>query len=154
MLGIKEAGETFALPGESRSDVVALIPDDARLHVVHEDGAVCSLDRQTLQVTGNQRRSGRVRAAGTLPWLGEVRLLLAGEDGPVYCVGFDDQLVTHYASAHQSLRAVTGSPDLIAAVSADRQRLVLWNPWDGRKPTAELHLGGIARHRVADVAFV
>src|SRR5439155_15191351 len=57
VLGITEPGEAFTLPVESRSDVIALIPDDARLHVVHEDGAVCSLDRQTLQVASSQRRS-------------------------------------------------------------------------------------------------
>src|SRR5688572_28843218 len=123
------------------------------MHVVDEDGTVCSLDRRTLEVVCKERRGGRVRAAGALPWLGESRLLLASEDGPIHCVGFDDQLVTHYASPHQALRVVAGSHDLVAAVSGDRQRLVLWDSWDGRKPTAELHLGGIARHRVADVAF-
>jgi hypothetical protein len=144
---------TFDVSAESHADVVAIIPADGRLHVVHEDGTLCSLDRSTLAVVCNERRAGRVRAAGALPWLGEVRLLLAADDGPVHCVGFDDQLVTHYASPHQALRVVAGSHDLVAAVSADRQRLVLWNPWDGRKPAAELHLGGLARHRIADVSF-
>jgi hypothetical protein len=141
------------LPTESGAEVAAIVPEGSRMHVVYEDGTLCALDRSTLETACKERRAGRVRAAGALPWLGEVRLLLAGEDGPVYCVGFDDQLVTHYASPHQALRAVAGSPELVAAVSADRQRLVLWNSWDGRKPAAELHLGGLAKHRVADVAF-
>jgi hypothetical protein len=150
---IADRGEVAAISTESRADVVGIIPDEARLHVVHEDGTVSTVDRNTLELAASQRRAGRVRAAGALPWLGEVRLLLAGEDGPVLCLGFDDQLITHYASPHQALRAVTGSADLVAAVSADRQRLVLWDSWDGRKPAAELHLGGLARHRIAEVAF-
>jgi hypothetical protein len=149
-LGMESA---FDIPSESRADVVAIIPCDARLHVVHEDGTLCSLDRSTLEVVCNERRAGRVRAAGALPWLGEVRLLLASDDGPVHCVGFDDQLVTYYASPHQGLRVVAGAQDVVAAISADRQRLVLWNSWDGRKPAAEVHLGGVARHRIADVTF-
>jgi hypothetical protein len=48
---------------------------------------------------------------------------------------------------------VTGSAEVVAAVSADRQRVILWNSWDGRKPAAEVFLAGLARHRVADVAF-
>jgi hypothetical protein len=79
--------------------------------------------------------------------------LLAGEDGSIDCVGGDDPLVTQYVSPHRAPRVVAGSSDLVAAVSADRQRLVLWNSWDGRKPLAELYLAGLARHRVADVAF-
>lgn len=152
-LSIWDGKGVSALPAESQADVTTVVAEGNRLHIVHEDGTLCGLDRATLETTCKERRAGRVRAAGALPWLGEVRLLLAGEDGPVYCVGFDDQLVTHYASSHQSLRVVAGSADLVAAVSADRQRLVLWNSWDGRKPAAELHLGGVARHRVADIAF-
>jgi hypothetical protein len=153
VMGLGAEGTPFDVATESHADVVAIIPCDARLHVVHEDGTLCSLDRSTLEVVGNERRAGRVRAAGALPWLSDVRLLLASDDGPIHCVGFDDQLVTYYASPHQALRVVAGAQDLVAAVSADRQRLVLWNSWDGRKPAAEVHLGGIARHRIADVTF-
>jgi hypothetical protein len=152
-LAVWNGNSVSALPAESKADVITIVPEGARLHVVHEDGMLCALDRSTLETACKERRSGRVRAAGALPWLGEVRLLLAGEDGPVHCLGFDDQLVTHYASPHQALRVVAGSSDLVAAVSADRQRLVLWNSWDGRKPAGELHIGGLAKHRIGDVAF-
>jgi hypothetical protein len=42
---------------------------------------------------------------------------------------------------------------MVAAVSPDRQRLVLWNSWEGRQPAAELFLAALARHRIADIAF-
>jgi len=78
----------FELSRESDADVVAILPEARRLHVVHEDGTVCVRDRSTLEVTCRERRTGRVRAAAALPWLGELRLLLAGDDGPVQCIGF------------------------------------------------------------------
>ena len=41
----------------------------------------------------------------------------------------------------------------VAAMSSDRQRIVLWNAWDGRKVAAEVYLTGQTHHRVADLAF-
>jgi hypothetical protein len=77
--------------------------------------------------------------------------LLAGEEGPVQCVGVDDPLVTHYASPYRGLRAVSATAEWIAAVSPDRQRLVLWNSWEGRQPAGEVFLTALARHRIADI---
>jgi hypothetical protein len=51
------------------------------------------------------------------------------------------------------LRVVAASRELVAAVSSDRQRVVLWRSWDGHAPLAELHITGMARHRVADIEF-
>jgi hypothetical protein len=146
--------DLFELPNASGADVVAILPEDRRIVVVHEDGTVYALDVTTREVTCVERRGLRVRAAGALPWLGSTRLLLAPEDGPVQCVGLDDPLVTQYASGHGGgLKALAGSADRVAAVSADRQRLILWNSWDGRKPAAEMYLTGLTRHRIADVDF-
>lgn len=145
--------DLFELPNASASDVVAILPDGRRVVVVHEDGTVCALDSHTREVACKERRGSRVKAAGALPWLGSTRLLLAPEDGPVQCVGLDDPLVTQYGSGHGGLRVVAGSADRVAAVSADRQRLILWNSWDGRQPAAEIYLTGLTRHRIADVDF-
>jgi hypothetical protein len=82
-----------------------------------------------------------------------VRLLLATDDGPVCCVGGDDPLVTQYVSPHRALKAVAAGGGYVAGVTGDRQRIVLWHAWDGRRPVAEIHVGGVARHRVADVCF-
>jgi hypothetical protein len=152
-LRVLESGTPINVPGGADAEVVAILPDGRRLHVVHEDGTVCVRDRRSLEVTCAERRTGRIRAAAALPWLGEVRLLLAGDDGPVQCIGFDDQLVTQYATVHRGLRQLAGSETQVAAVSPDRQRLILWNSWDGRKPAAEIPIAAVARHRIADVAF-
>jgi hypothetical protein len=153
-LAVWDGATTSFIDAGSSADVVSIVPAGEKIHVLHEDGTLCTLERISLDWACKERRGGRVKAAGALPWLGEVRLLLAGEDGQILCVGPDDSLVTHYASAHHGLRVVAGSADRVAAVSADRQRLIIWNSWDGRKPAAELFVAGVARHRVADIAFV
>ena len=82
------------------------------------------------------------------------RLLLATEDGPIICVGPDDELLTQYTSPYPGLRIAAAAGDALAAVTADRQRIVLWHPWDGRRPFLDLFVYGVAKHRVADIAFV
>jgi hypothetical protein len=65
----------------------------------------------------------------------------------------DDDVVTQYASSYTGLRLTAAAADRVAAVTPDRQRLVLWSSWDGRTPAAELHIAAIARHRIADLEF-
>jgi len=152
-LFVTDLQDVQPLSTESPSEIIAILPDDRQMIVVHEDGTLCALDRSTRKTSCIGRRGQRVRAAGGLPWLGTNRLLLAGDEGPVACVGFDDQLVTQYQSPHRGFRVVAGSTDLIAGVSADRQRIILWQSWDGRQPLTELYLTGLTRHRIADVDF-
>jgi hypothetical protein len=138
---------------DAGTEIIAIIPDAGQMQIVHEDGTVRTLDRASRKITGTQRQGIRLRAAGSLPWLGGTRLLLAGEEGPVQCIGADDPLVTLYTSAHRGVRVVCGSADRVAAVSADRQRLIVWNSWDGRQPAAEAYVTALTRHRIADVEF-
>jgi hypothetical protein len=138
---------------EPRAGIVAMVREDGHVIVIHEDGQLCRRDAQTLAMECETRRTGRLTAAAALPWLGTHRVLLATEDGPIHCVGFDDELTTQYVSPHRGLRVAAAAPDLVAAISADRQRIVLWPSWDGRKPAGEIHLGGLAKHRVADIDF-
>jgi hypothetical protein len=138
----------------STGDPVAMIAvTGEHVLIVRATGLVEQLDRQTFNRVTAAQRAGDLSSAGLLPWLGSTRLLLATADGPVQCVGTDDPLVTHYGSAHRGLRAVAAAVDTVAGVSGDRQRLVLWKSWDGRKPFAEIHLANVARHRVADICF-
>jgi hypothetical protein len=88
-----------------------------------------------------------------MPWLGDVRLLLANDDGPVDCIGLDDALVSEYLSPYRGLKILTAAADLIAAVSPDRQRVIFWHSWDGQRPIGEVHVTGKVKHRVADVEF-
>ncbi|HLL88967.1 MAG TPA: hypothetical protein VK324_06665, partial [Tepidisphaeraceae bacterium] len=137
------------------ADVVALLPTLGRLTVVREDGALTVLDAATFAPTWIGRRTGRLCAATTLHWSGGDRLLLATEDGPVVACGLtDDDVVTHYASGHRGLRAIAASPQVVAAASADRQRLVLWNAWDGQAPVAEVNVARVIGNRVTDVAVL
>jgi hypothetical protein len=135
------------------SEILCIVIQPQRILSIHDDGLLCSRTRDDLKVESRQRRSGRVSAAAALPWLGDVRLLLADEDGPVQCIGPDDELVTQYTSAYRGMRMIAGSATSIAAATADRQRVVLWHCWDGRKLCADLHLYGLAKHRIADLVF-
>ena len=79
---------------------------------------------------------------------------LQTEDGPIVCVGPDDELLTQFTSVYPGLRIATAAADAIAAVTPDRQRLILWHPWDGRRPFSDLFIYGLAKHRIADIAFI
>ena len=118
------------------------------------DGQVCVWSGENFGSECRQRRSGRIASAAMLPWMGDARILLATEDGPIVCVGVDDELLTHYTGGYSGFRIVGASEEAIAAVTADRQRVVLWHPWNGKKPMCEVFVYGAAKHRVADVGFV
>jgi len=152
IIGADGARSTVSIAGGS--DVIAVFVDGTRAVVVQEDGTVGLRDRATLAPVAQQRRSGRVTAAAMLPWLGSNRLLLASDAGPVYCVGLDDEVVTTYLSNHRGLRVLSAAADLVAGVSSDRQRVVLWNSWEGKRPLAELSIASAAKHRVGDIEFV
>jgi len=139
--------------GTGPADILAIFVQPQRIVVVREDGQICVHGHVDLAETARQTRAGRLSAAGALPWLGESRLLLAGVDGPILCVALDDDLTTQYASAHLAPRIVAGSAARVAAVTSDRQRLILWDSWLGHEPGAQLHLAAVAKHRIADLAF-
>jgi len=137
----------------SVAPVSAIVPSNGQLVVVHEDGTICSLKRGTRKLTCLTRRGARVCSAGSLPWLGSSRLLLAGENGAVDCMGLDDPLLTQYQSPHRGLRSISGCGEFVAGISSDRQRLIVWPAWEGRQPIAEIYLTGLTRHRIADIDF-
>lgn len=144
---------TSGVASASTATVVYIAVADDLIQIVRADGTVDRLDATSLQRIGSDRRCGEVTAAGPLPWLGTTRLLLASNDGPIYCIGRDDPLVTQYVSPHRGIRALAATNDAIAGLSADRQRIVLWKSWDGRQQSGEIHIANIARHRAADVCF-
>lgn len=152
-LFVTDLEQVQQIPSQSNAEIIAVLPEERQLLIVHEDGALCGLDRASRAVNCLWRRGTRVRSASALPWLGTQRLLLAADDGTITCVGLDDPLITEYQSVHRGLRVVTGSSDLVAAISSDRQRLILWQTWDGRQPLTEVYLTGLTRHRIADIEF-
>jgi hypothetical protein len=136
------------------ADIVAVYPQPARILTAHADGQICSWNADQLKLNCKQRRAGRINAATVLPWLGDARLLLATQDGPVICLGPDDELLTQYSSPYQGLRIAAAAAEAVAAVTSDRQRVILWHSWDGRAPYADLYLYGLTKHRIGDIAFV
>jgi hypothetical protein len=149
---MKVIGDSMAHVAAFTSPITAILSAEGLLIAVTADGTVAVFDAPTLEKTDESRRAGKLTGAAQLPWLGTSRLLLTRADGPIECVGLDDQLVTQF-NGHTNLRSVTACGGKVAAMSSDRQRLILWNAWDGRKPAGEIYLAGIARHRIADIAF-
>jgi hypothetical protein len=148
------SGQAIApIPDDTRAEVVGLLRRADGVIVIRDDGTISSVAGDpTLGVRTLQRRPMRIRAAGLLPWMDTQRLLLAAEDGAIACVGLEDQLVSEYICPHRGLRIVTGSAAIVAAVSPDRQRVILWNSWDGQRPVTEIYITARTRHRVADIA--
>jgi hypothetical protein len=142
-----------ALPTSAASDVAGIFSHNDGIVAIHEDGTIGVRRGKTWEEKSESRRTGRLVAAGALPWLGDVRILLATEDGPVVCIGPDDELTTQYASAYRGLRILAADQSIVAAVTPDRQRLLLWHSWDGRQPFADIHLFTQTRHRISDIAF-
>src|SRR5581483_5060143 len=140
------------LPTANASEVIAIVAEPSVLIIVRLNGSIEILDRATRQISAGSPGAGKVCAAAGLPWMGSIRLLLAQEDGPIDCVGLDDSQITRFTSRHSDIRALTACADLIAAMSTDRQRLILWRSWES-KPFAEIHVTAAVRHRLADIEF-
>lgn len=153
---VVSAGEPREIFYAVDADVVAILPERGRSHVVTEDGAYVTLERDAAgqwRPGGRTATGGPVSAATALPWLSGVRLLLAREDGGLDCVGVDDTVVTRYASRHVGLRAIATSATHVAALTADRQRVVFWSAMDGRAPVGEVHVSAMVGNRVAGIEF-
>ncbi len=140
------------LSGTSDQDIVAILAMGDELVIVRADGLIERRAAHDLAVKSQQHYRGEIASAAGLPWLGGMRLLLAGGTGPICCIGLDDELVTHYRSPYPHARMVCAARDAVAAVTPDRQRLVIWPIWDGREPATENHIAALARHRIADIA--
>jgi hypothetical protein len=152
VLILRKNESRMILPAQSQSQIVTILPLAQTIVIVYQDGTLTLLDRATCEVIDVRHRPSRISAAATMPWLGDVRLLLASDDGPIDCVGLEDSLTSEYLSPYRGLKQLSAA-DLIAAISPDRQRIILWNSWDGQRPIGEIHITSKTKHRVADIAF-
>ncbi|HVT90259.1 MAG TPA: hypothetical protein VHD56_15515 [Tepidisphaeraceae bacterium] len=150
---IRDGSMRTELDSTGDSPFIAIEPADGKIVLIHQEGRVAIIDRNTHQLLETRNRGATLSAAGTMPWQGDIRLLLATESGPIDCIGLDDSIVTQYASAHKALKMVCATEDLIVAVSGDRQRIIVWHSYDGQRPIGEIHMLSRTRHRVADVQF-
>ena len=66
-------------------------------------------------------------AACVFPWLGDIRIAACVEDGPIVVAGPDDDVQIEYRSNHKGFAAIAASAGRLAAVTGDRQRIILWN---------------------------
>ena len=89
-----------------------------------------------------------------VPWLGDVRVAACVEGGPVVVGGPDDDVRVEYQSEHRGFAAVAASGGRLAAVTGDRQRVVVWNLHEPERPILDLYALADTRSRVADVAFL
>jgi len=143
--------------GETAAPVISLIARDANVLAIRCDASVDQIDRSLAQIDRllpPRGPAGTVTAAAALPLAGSCRLLLAGQDNVIRCIGLEDDLVSEYRSTHAGLRMVAGATGWVIAVSADRQRLIFWAAHDGRQPAAEIHVTALVRHRIAGIALV
>lgn len=152
VLGINSAGEVLSL-GAMSSPIVAVLCVQDQVVIAAEDGTITICDGRTFERLSETRPVGRLSGASVMPWLSSSRLLLTTPDGPIYCIGLDDPLVTQYASPHVGARDAASSAAKVAAMSPDRQRILIWNAWDTRRPAGEIYITGLTKHRVADIAF-
>lgn len=156
-------GQIFLVDGDfsvksisspTSAEMLGIFPEKDRVLAVHDDGLISIFDANHWEDVRQIRRGGRLTSAGILPWLGETRLLLGTETGNILCVSVDDEMVTQFASAHVSPRVIAACGKCVAALTVDRQKVVLWNSWDGRQPKSEVNLAALAKHRVADLVFI
>jgi hypothetical protein len=138
---------------DAGSPIVAILATEGQTILACENGGILVLDSSTLETIGDIQTTGKLSGAALLPWLSSSRLLLNRADGAIDCIGLEDQLLTQFNSGQTGMRAVAACGGKVAAMSADRQRLLLWNPWDGRKTAGEIYLTGITHHRIADLVF-
>jgi hypothetical protein len=146
-----EHGQTAPVEGLPGGEIVALLETFQAVMVVYGDGAIWEIERWTRRVQKVRNVPGVVAAAAIS---GSGKIITATEDGRVRSYAIGDENVTEYASSHLGLRAISAFGDIIAAVSPDRQRVVIWNANEPRKAAMERHVGAMARHRVVDLLVV
>jgi hypothetical protein len=143
--------------GQTTAPVISLIARDADVLAIRYDASVDRIDRSSAQIDRllpPRGPAGTVTSAAALPVAESWRLLLAGHDNVIRCVGLEDDLVSEYRSTHAGLRMLAGGAGWVIAVSGDRQRLILWQAHNGRQPAAEIHVTSLVRHRIAGIALI
>jgi hypothetical protein len=137
--------------------VIRLIQRDADVIAVRSDGSAQRIERSSGKIVAlfpPRGTPGTITTAGAIPMAGSCRLLLAGQDNVIRCVGLEDGIVSEFRSGHVGLRMVSGGAGWVMAVSGDRQRLIFWPAHDGRQIAVEIHVTSLVRHRIAGIALL
>jgi hypothetical protein len=140
--------------GVADEPICLLVGTPREVLMVHPSGAVNAFSRGEGKVTPATSRGDVVAVGAALPWLGEARLVLGdGFSTSLSQIGPHDDVRLGYNNPNGPFKCMEAAADVIAAVSADRYRLVCWLPWEER-PFADLHLMSRTRSRLADVAVM
>ena len=133
-------------PHNSQRPILAVMSDGNLASLTADDGRLKGTAATPVDLP--------LTAACAVPWLGDVRVAACVEDGPVVVAGPDDDVRVEYRSEHKGFAAVAASGGRLAAVTGDRQRVVVWNLHEPERPVLDLYALGDTRSRVADVAFL
>ena len=144
-------GDELHLLLEFDADLISLVADNSTCYALLGDGQVIAFGRST--PTRRRPWPATVTAGGG--WASPIgfRLLRATGSTGVESFGFDDAILQHFACPAAAMRAVGGAGTTVAAVSPDRQRLVVWNAWNPAQPAGEISVTAATHHRIADIAF-
>jgi hypothetical protein len=137
---------------DSPSEIIAVLHAGDAVVTVLRSGEIEIRQVDDLGVVECRTVAGTISAACLLPWLGEWRILLAEESGPVSCVGLSDTVVTQFSCPYRGLKALAAAADVVTGVTADRQRIVWWQTTTPAKLAGDTYIMPTAKHRAADVA--
>ncbi len=131
------------------------------LAIDHRDGFVCILradgaleqrNPRSLDLIHVQPPSPDTLQGAILHCLYHPLRLLARPTGEIHLRSDIPAAVRTYASGHRDLRLLRAAPAHIAALSADRTRVVIWSI-RAAQPMADLLLAAMAQHRIADIVW-
>jgi len=136
--------------------VTALYVDQARVLAGTQTGQILVWD---LDDPGTPRvlEHGRGRPVGSvrvLPSGGLDRLIFADCSPGVTARFLTDAFACRYAGGGQELRWVLAAGDLIAAVNTQRDRLLLWHPYEPAEPFAVLPIARWTGHSIQDACLI
>lgn len=147
-------GAPQPVDGASDEPVAMLVGTQRELLLVRPSGAISACSRSDGRSAQASGRGDVVSVGTSLPWLGEARLILGDSfSSSLAQVGPHDDVRTSYSSCNGPFKSLAAAADVVAAVSADRHRLICWRPWE-EQALADLHVMSRTRSRLADVAVL
>ena len=157
----RDATSSFPTPTVAAGgELTALLRGAAGILIVRRDGAIASLPGSPPEigellpdVNRAAAFAGDVARATRAAWLGNARVAACIDGGAIAVAGVEDEVTVEYHSPHSGFAEVAASAGRIAAITGDRQRLVVWRLDRPEAPILDVHLVDRTRTRLADVAF-
>jgi hypothetical protein len=140
--------------GVGEEPVALMVGTERELLLVRPSGELSALGRNDMRMSPLSGRGDVVTVGTALPWLGESRLVLGDSfSTSLSQLGPHDDVRMSYASASGPFKSLAAAADVVAAVSADRYRLVCWRPWE-EQSFADIYAMSRTRSRLADVTVM